>query len=290
MDFQLITDSVFDLNQSYADKLDFAVIPMEFSLDGTAYLHYADCRSLSIKDFYKALKDGADAHTTQINIERYMNTFTPFLENGRDILYICFTSGLSGSYNTCMIAVDELKEQFPQRRIEVIDCACASIGQGNLVYHTAKYIQKNSPDLDSAKQYAEELKKKICHWFVVEDFDQLKKGGRVSSVAATFGKALHIKPLLSVDNDGKLLTVAKVRGDLKAYDALVNRLVAHGEDIKQQTVFIGHSDAIEKAEKLKRMVAPLVKKVIITDIGPVIGTHVGVGMLALSFIGKRIFE
>lgn len=219
-----------------------------------------------------------------------MRFFSSVFEQGKDILYICFTSGLSGSYNSSLIAARELKEKYPERRIEIVDCACASVGQGNLVYHVAKYIRQSSPSLDEAKQFAEDLKLRVCHWFVVEDFDQLKKGGRVSAVTATVGKALNIKPLLSVDNDGKLITVAKIRGTLKAYDALVDRMIAHGENIKNQTVVIGHTACPERAEKLRRMVAPLVKDVIVLEIGPVIGTHVGVGMLALTFHGQRIFK
>ena len=290
MNYIPVTESVCDLDQKLCDRLGLTVIPMEFNVDNVSYLHYPDCREMPLDVFYKKLKEGADAHTTQINIESYTRFFSDIFERGLDILYICFTSGLCGSYNTCRIAAEDLKEKYPQRRLEIIDCACASVGQGNLVYHVGKYVQENSPTIDEAKQYTEDLKMRVCHWFVVEDFDQLKKGGRVSSVTATFGKALNIKPLLTVDDDGKLMTVAKIRGYLKAFDALTERLHAYGEDLENQTVVIGHTACPERAEKLRELVAPFVKDSIVTEIGPVIGTHVGAGMLALTFHGKRIYK
>lgn len=289
MSFILVTDAVCDLNADLLDSLGVEVLPMEFSIGDKVYKHYPDCREMAIEDFYKEIKNGAMPTTSQINIRTFQKFFEPYLKEGKDILYICFTSGLSGTYNTCMIAVSDLLEKYPERKIMVLDSACASLGEGNLVYHVANKV-KNGASIEEAFQYAMETKDKVAHWFVVDDLEHLKRGGRISSITATFGKALQIKPLLSVNDDGHLVTVAKIRGYLKVFDNLVDRLVRDGENIESQTVFIGHADNMEGAEKLKRMVEPLVGKVIIVNIGPVIGSHVGAGMLALTFLGNRNYK
>lgn len=289
MSFILVTDAVCDLNADLLDSLGVEVLPMEFSIGDKVYKHYPDCREMAIEDFYKEIKNGAMPTTSQINIRTFQKFFEPYLKGGKDILYICFTSGLSGTYNTCMIAVSDLLEKYPERKIMVLDSACASLGEGNLVYHVANKV-KNGASIEEAFQYAMETKDKVAHWFVVDDLEHLKRGGRISSITATFGKALQIKPLLSVNDDGHLVTVAKIRGYLKVFDNLVDRLVRDGENIESQTVFIGHADNLEGAEKLKRMVEPLVGKVIIVNIGPVIGSHVGAGMLALTFLGNRNYK
>lgn len=188
-----------------------------------------------------------------------------------------------------MIAISDLLEKYTERKIMVLDSACASLGEGNLVYHVANKV-KNGASIEEAFEYAMETKDKVAHWFVVDDLEHLKRGGRISSITATFGKALQIKPLLSVNDDGHLVTVAKIRGYLKVFDNLVDRLIRDGENIESQTVFIGHADNLEGAEKLKRMVEPLVGKAVIVNIGPVIGAHVGAGMLAISFLGKRNYK
>lgn len=289
MSFVLVTDAVCDLNADLVESLGVKVLPMEFTIGDKVYKHYPDCREMSIKDFYQAIREGAMPTTSQININSFSKFFEPVLKEGRDILYLCFTSGLSGTYNTCMIAVSDLLEKYPERKIKVVDSACASLGEGNLVYHVAQKVNGGAT-FEEACQYAEETKIKVAHWFVVDDLEHLKRGGRISSLSATFGKALQIKPLLSVDDDGHLITVAKIRGYLKVFDNLVDRLVRDGDNIESQTVFIGHADNLEGAEKLKRMVEPLVGKAIIVNIGPVVGAHVGAGMLALTFIGKRNYK
>lgn len=289
MSFVLVTDAVCDLNADLLESLGVVVLPMEFTIGDKVYKHYPDCREMAIQDFYKEIKNGAMPTTSQINIRSFQKSFEPYLEEGKDILYICFTSGLSGTYNTCMIAISDLIEKYPERKIMVLDSACASLGEGNLVYHVAKKI-KNGATIEEAFEYANETKNKVTHWFVVDDLEHLKRGGRISSLTATFGKALQIKPLLSVNDDGHLITVAKIRGYLKVFDNLVDRLVRDGENIESQTVFIGHADNFEGAQKLKRMVEPLVGKVVIVNIGPVIGAHVGAGMLAISFLGKRNYK
>lgn len=289
MSFVLVTDAVCDLSEDLVKTLGVEVLPMEFTIGDKVYKHYPDCREMSIEDFYKEIRNGAMPTTSQININTFNKSFEPFLKEGMDILYICFTSGLSGTYNTCMIAVSDLMEKYPERKILVLDSTCASLGEGNLVYHVAQKA-KQGCSIEEVYKYAEETKNKVSHWFVVDDLEHLKRGGRISSLSATFGKALQIKPLLSVDDDGHLITVSKIRGYLKVFDNLVDRLVRDGENLESQTVFIGHADNLEAAQKLQRMVEPLVGQAIIVNIGPVIGAHVGAGMLALTFLGKRNYK
>lgn len=286
MSYILITDSNCDLPDSLAKELNLTVIPMEFIMEDKCYKHYLDAREMSLNDFYSKLKSGVMSKTTQINYTSYTEYFEEYLKQGKDILFVCFTSGMSGSYNTSLLAIEDLKKKYPERKIIAVDSRCASVGLGYLMYYVGKKYNEGI-EIEELAEYAEDMKHKIGHWFVVDDLEQLKRGGRISAVTATFGKALQIKPLISVDEQGKLVTVGKIRGASKVYDALIAKMERDGEDYKNQTVFIGHADAIGKAQELQKRVAPMVKDTVICDIGPVIGTHVGSGMVALLFLGKR---
>ncbi len=286
-DYILMTDSTCDLSAEFAKKTGLEVMPMVFLMEERVYNHYLDCREMSLEEFYDNLKNGILSQTTQISYNSYLDYFEQFLTKGKDILYICFTSGLSGTYNTSRIAARDLKEKYPNRKITIIDSKCASVGQGLLMYYVANKYKDDKPDMDELEKYAESLKLNVCHWFVVDDIEHLKRGGRISSVTATFAKALQIKPVLSLDDEGKLVNVGKVRGANNVYDALIKKMQRDGFDYGKQTVFVAHADNIDGAKELKKRIKPLVKDVEILDIGPVIGTHVGSGMLALTFTGTR---
>lgn len=286
MDYKLFCDSTCDLTDEIAKEQNIEIIPMQFSVDNKNYSHYLDEREMTLSDFYAALKNGANVTTAQVQYDTFANSFEPFLKEGKDIIYICFTSGMSGTYNTCKIAVEELNEKYPERKICVIDSLSASVGEGYLAYLAGVKMNEGA-SFEELCDYIENTKMKICHWFVVDDLDQLKKGGRIGALSAAFGKALQIKPLISVDNDGKLIAVAKIRGNMKTYSTLIDRANRDGINLKEQTVFIAHAECPEKAEKLKEMVAPLVKEVKIFKVGPIIGSHVGQGMFALAFQGER---
>lgn len=287
-EYALFSDSTLDLTAECCEKYDINVIPMCVSIDGNLYKYTIDEKELSCADFYEKLKSGASCSTSQINYKDFKDSFEPVLKGGRDILYICFTSGMSSTFNTCNIAVNDLKQKYPDRKIVVIDSLSASIGEGVLVLNAAMKRQ-NGTDINTLAKWVEENATKACHWFVVEDLDQLKKGGRISAAAATFGKALGIRPLISVDMNGKLIPIAKIRGQQKVYSELISRLVADGVDTSEQTVIIGHANCPDRADELKKLLKEkkLVKHIIIANIGPVIGTHVGNGMLALAFMGER---
>lgn len=289
-EYVLFTDSTCDLPNDIAEDLDIKVLPMVFLMQEQAYNHFLDAREMSLDEFYTKLKSGVQSQTTQIAFDSYAEYFEPYLKEGKDILYIAFSSALSGTYNTSKIAARELLEKYPDRKIIIVDSACASAGQGALMYYLGKKYKNDKPRCEDLAEYAERLKLKICHWFVVDDIDQLKRGGRISSVTATFAKALQIKPVLSVDNEGKLVNVGKIRGANGINQLLIDKMKRDGAFYKQQTVFVAHADNIEGAKQLRKQVKGLVKDVKIFDIGPVIGTHVGSGMLALVFVGKRNLE
>ena len=286
--YVFISDCTLDLPAQHCSELDIHVIPMEFTLDGRPFKHYIDARQLSYQAFYQAMRTGRFSTTSQINYKEFSSFFQPFLESGKDILYICFTSGMSGTYNTCRIAVADLQKKYPDRKIVIVDSLCASVGEGLLVYH-AGLKKRAGMQLSALADWVEQNKQRVCHWFVVDDLEHLKRGGRIGTVTAAFGKALQIKPLLSVDSDGKLTTVAKIRGASKVLEGLADRLISDGANTKEQTVIIGHADVLEDAQALDRLLKErgLIKDSIIADIGPVIGTHVGAGMLALTFMGER---
>lgn len=289
-DYVLVTDSTCDLPDRYAEEFGLEVLPMVFLMEEKAYNHYLDAREMSLKEFYSKLKSGVRSQTTQIGYNTYIEFFERILKKGKDIVYIAFTSGLSGTYNTSTIAARDVLENYPDRKIDIIDSRCASAGQGTLMYYIGKKYKNDKPSSEDIIKFAENVKMRVCHWFVVDDIDQLKRGGRISSVTATFAKALQIKPVLSVDTDGKLVNVGKIRGSNNVYDLLIKMLERDGDEIDRQTVIVAHADNIDGAKELKKRVKGLVKNVHIFDIGPVIGTHVGSGMLALCFLGTRKTE
>lgn len=287
-DYCIVSDVTLDLTQDVIDEIGVKVIPMEFHLGDTTYTHYPDERELSCDEFYRRLKAGEDSVTSQINPVTYENFLEPMLKNGKDILYIAFSSGLSGTYNTGRMVVNDLLERYPDRKIVVIDSLCASIGEGLLVYLAAKEKMAGR-SLEEVAKFVENTKTKCCHWFIVEDLFHLKRGGRLNSLEAVVGTALRICPVLSLDKEGKLLVAAKVRGTKKGFEYLVKRLEEDGIDTQNQTVIIGHGGCREYAESLGKIIMErnLAKDYIITNIGPVIGTHTGQGMCALTFVGEN---
>lgn len=286
MKYVFMTDASCDLREDLVDEIGVEVIPMEFEIDGNFYLHYPDCRMMGLEEFYGHIRDGAIPKTTQINIDGFKNRFEPYLKAGKDVLYTGISTGLSGTFNTCKIAAEELMEKYPKRKIMLIDSCCDSAGLGYLVYMAGKKY-KEGASMKEVADYINDLKPRIAHWFVVDDLDLLKKGGRISTVAATFGKALQIKPLISVDETGKLVNVGKIRGKSNVIPALVERFKRDSSDMKKELCFVAHADNPEGAKELKKAVKGLCKHVEITEIGPVIGSHVGSGMLAVLFLGER---
>ncbi len=286
MDYVFMTDASCDLTEELVNEVGVEVIPMEFHMEGKSYLHYTDCRMMSLDEFYGKLKKGVDSKTTQINYDSFTSNFENYLKAGKDVIYTGISTGLSGTYNTCMMAVKDLKEKYPDRKIIAIDSLCDSAGLGYLVYLAGRKY-KEGATIEELAKFIEDTRLKVCHWFIVEDLDQLKRGGRISAVTATFGKALQIKPLISVDDGGHLINVGKIRGKSNVIPSLVKHMERDGEDLKNSLVFVAHADNKEGALELKKQIKGKCKEVKICDIGPVIGTHVGSGMLAILFTGTR---
>lgn len=286
-DYIIMTDATIDLPMEVVEKYDLKVIPMSFQIGETLYKHYPDERQMSSSDFYQHIRDGAMPVTSQINPTECMECMKPYLEKGLDLLYIVFSTGLSGTFQSAMIAANELMEEFPNRKIVVVDSLCASVGEGYLVMNAA--IKKSEGmSLEQLEKWVINNRHNVRHWFTVDDLNHLKRGGRVSAVEAALGSALNIKPIISLDNEGRLTVVAKVRGSKKATQYLYDKMVEEGIAIENQTVIVGHSDSLQKAQDMKEAILEkgLAKEVIVANIGPVIGTHVGPGMTAVTFLGN----
>lgn len=287
--YVLVSDATFDLPAEVIAENDIQVIPMGLTIDDVEYIHYPDERNLTISEFYGKLKNGAVSHTSQITPNTFHEFFSEILKEGKDILYIAFSSGLSGTYNTSQLVISELAEEYPDRKIYSVDSLCASIGEGLLVLLAAQK-KKSGMGIEELRDWVEANKRKMRHWFTVKDLYYLKRGGRISSVEAFVGTTLKIRPVLSTDDYGKLVVKTKIRGSKAELDLLVGKLETEGIDIKNQTIIIGHSDNIEQARELEAIIREkqLVKDIIIASIGPIIGTHTGPGMLALTFVGDEV--
>lgn len=287
-DFKIITDSTSDLPSGLVEELELHVIPMLFTVDGKDYLNTPDERQLSSHDFYEMLRAGKTSTTTQINIEVFKEEMRPYLEKGLDVLYLGFSSGLSSTFNSARLAAAELTEDFPDRKIIIVDTLAASMGEGLLVYHAAMK-KKQGMSLEETAAFVEENKLHLAHWFTVDDLNHLKRGGRVSGAAALIGTMLNIKPVLHVDDEGHLIPVDKVRGRRNSLAELVSHMEKTALSPGEQTVFISHGDAPEDAQYVEKLVRERfgVKTVYINPIGPVIGTHSGPGTVALFFLASK---
>ncbi len=283
-DYVIVTDSTADLSREFTSEMGIKIIPMKYLIGDKVYLD----NGFNIESFYLTLRDKVLPSTTQINVQEFVDFFSKYLKNNQDILYIGFSSGLSGTYNSALLARDELLKLYPDRKIKVIDSASASVGQGLLVYNAA-LIKKNGGSIDEAEKWVNQNKLKCCHWFMVDDLFHLKRGGRISPTAAVMGSILSVKPVLCLDNLGKLSISKKARGRRKALDLIVSKLSSAAPAANLQTIFIGHGDVPEDAnyvaEKIKSEFS--VKNLIINHIGPVIGSHTGPGALALIFLGNH---
>lgn len=286
-DYVIVSDATLDLPAGIADEYGIKIIPMGLNIDDIEYSHYLDERELPIEEFYQKLKNGATSHTTQITPVLFMDYFEDILKQGLDIIYIAFSSGLSGTYHTSQIVIRDLMEEYPERKIYSIDSLCASIGEGLLVMNAAQK-KHSGMSIEELKNWVEDNKCRARHWFTVKDLFYLKRGGRITSLEAFVGTALKIRPILSMSDTGKLVVISKIRGTRAELDFLVTKLEADGTDLASQTIIIAHGDNLAKAQELESIIRSknLVKDIIISKIGPVVGTHTGPGMLAMAFMGS----
>lgn len=286
--YAIVTDSSCDLPQNLADEYGLEVIPLTFNVGGKTYQNYLDGREYSFTDFYKEMREGAIVTTAQVTPQKFIDIYKKKLDLGQDVLGIIFSSGLSGTYNSACIAAEMLKEDYPDRKVMIIDSRCASLGEGLFDYYASKY-RKEGMSIDECYNALLELRPKVNHWFTISDFTTLLRGGRVSKTAAFLGKNLNIKPVLNTDDDGHLIPRFKKIGRKSAIKELVNQMdkLAIREP---QPVFICQGDCMEDAkfaEKLIRKRFPFVTDVVINWTGPVIGAHSGVDTLSIFFIGTK---
>lgn len=282
-DIYIMTDSACDIASALLSEWGVGQVCISYTFEN----HELD-KDTGIKAFYNHMREGHVAKTAAVNPNDFYGIFRPILQNGSDILYLSFSSGLSTTYNSACIAAQELQEEFPDRRITVVDSLCASAGQGLFVYLVAQKKQV-CQSLEELAHFAESLKRQICHWFTVDDLVYLKRGGRVSPTAAFVGGVLGIKPILHVDNDGHLINVGKVRGRKASILALADQYKKLALNPSEGTVFISNGDCQDDAAYLAKILKDRhgISVRLITDIGPVIGAHSGPGTLALFFVGKE---
>lgn len=285
-DYVIYTDSACDIAPSDLQKWGVKYSTLTFRFEGEDK-EYSN-EDMEIKDFYDRMRQGSVARTAAINIQTFKEGFEEELKKGNDILYIGFTSGLSTTYNSARVASEELAEEYTDRKIVVIDSLCASAGQGLLV-HMAVKEKEQGKTLDEVAAYIKDVLPKICHWFTVEDLVYLKRGGRVSSTAALVGNMLGIKPVLHVDDEGKLVNVSKVRGRKATLKTLVDKYTELAEDVSGGTVFMCNADCSDDVEYIKNELEERhgVCVEYVADIGPVIGAHAGPGTIAIFFVGKE---
>lgn len=287
-DFVIMTDSCCDLTAPLAEELGVEVLPLSLLIGEDAYRNYLDGREIGFKEFYDRVRGGAMPTTSAVSVGDFEDAMRPILAAGKDVLYLAFSSALSTTYQSAVIAVNELGEEFPDARIYVVDSAAASLGQGLLVYLCARQKQAGK-SVEEVYAYAQATKLKVCHWFTVDDLNHLKRGGRVSAATALVGTMLAIKPVLHVDNEGRLISVSKARGRKASLMALVDQMEKTAIDPQTQTVFISHgdceADANIVADEIRRRFGT--EAFVVNYVGPVIGSHTGAGVVALFFVGTE---
>ncbi|MCL1975457.1 MAG: DegV family protein [Firmicutes bacterium] len=285
-DYVIITDSTTDLSPQMAEELGLIILPLGFVVGEDSYRNYLDERELSIKTFYQRVLAGESVSTSQISTNEYISVFRAILEEGKDLIYLSLSSGLSATYEGSLFARDQLRAEYPLAKIHCVDSLSVSGGQGLLAYLMVQN-KRAGMNVDELCAWTEANRLKVCHWFTVNDLMHLYRHGRCSGAAAFAGSLLHIQPVLHVDDEGKLIPMEKVRNAKKALEALVDKMALTAQDPQEQVIFINHGDNLEGALYVEKMIRERwqVKDVIIGYIGPVIGAHTSQGVIALLFLG-----
>lgn len=281
----IMTDSSCDLPLEYIKTNNIPYLGIACNFKGQEYLEDFG-KTLKYKEFYAAVREGEMPTTAQINSYRFSEEFKKYAKEGKTVIYLAFSSALSGTYNSALVAREEVLEDYPQADITVIDTKAASMGVGLIVHHAYELLKKGASK-DEIIKWVEDNKLKAIHWFTVDDLNHLKRGGRISAAAAAVGSLLAIKPVMHVNDAGQLIPVSKAKGRKKSIKELFENLEKHIVNPEEQVIFISHGDCIEDAETLASMIREkyAVKDIIINFIGPAIGSHSGPGTLALFFLG-----
>jgi len=283
----ITTDTTCDLPQEYLDQHNIILLPLYYSIHETVY---GEENALEPKEFYRIMREGAMPTTMAVNPDTARSVFSDLLVKGYDILHIAFSSPLSGSCSVATTTAREICEEIPDAKIIVIDSLCASLGEGLLV-HKAVQMKDNGKNIDEVAAWLENNKLNLCHLFTVDDLHHLHRGGRVSRASAIIGTLINVKPVLHVNNEGRLLPLNNVRGRKKALTALVDLMEGKTKNYseKNDIVFISHGDSLEDAQFVANLIKERlgVQDSLINMISPTIGSHSGPGTIALFFMGSE---
>jgi DegV family protein with EDD domain len=283
--YQIITDSACDLPKSMLGQLDVLSVPLHILFRGQ---NLPDSVDEGLKEIYDGLRAGEPASTCAANPDGWRAAMEPVLAQGMDVLVLAFSSALSTTYQSAVIAAQELSERYPQREIRVIDTGSAALGQGFFVFHACQQRDRGL-SLEALAQWCLENKGHMCHWFTVDDLMFLKRGGRISGATAVLGTMLQIKPVLHVDDEGRLINMEKARGRKASMDALVRKVRQLGQGYDNRIVFVCHGDCPQEAAQLQKQLLEIegIEEVFVGNLGAVIGAHAGPGTLAVFFLGSH---
>ena len=286
--YRIITDSCCDLTQELVHELNLIYLPLYVNYKGASFPNMLDESGLKTKDFYDGMRAGEMATTNAVNPSQWKEAAEAVLKAGQDVLILAFSSGLSTTYNSACIAAEELREEYPDRKIAVVDTLAASLGQGLICWYVCKK-QQSGASFEETAAYAKEILPHIAHWFTVNDLFHLKRGGRVSAATAMVGTMLQIKPVLHMDDEGHLISVSKARGRKGSLEALAAKVGEDAIEPEKQTMFISHGDCLEDAMVVGKILQEKygVPEVKYNYVGPVIGAHTGPGVVALFYYGKK---
>lgn len=284
-DYVITVNSTVDLPKNWLEERNVPVIPLKYTIDNETY---TDMEGLSAKEFFAKLREGKMAVTSQINPEEARAQLEPFLKEGKDILHLGFSSGLSGTYNSMRIAGEELQEEYPEAKIIIIDTLCACLGEGLLLYKTLQQ-KAAGKTIEETAQWVEENKLHICHNVTVDDLFHLHRGGRISKTSAVLGSVVQIKPIIHMDENGKLQVVGKERGRKKSLNKIVNMAEEQIKGWDNDIAMITHGDCLEDAEYVAKLVRERlgIENILINNIGTVIGSHTGPGVVAVFVMGNK---
>lgn len=284
-DYVITVNSTVDLPKEWLEERKVPVIPLKYTIDNETY---TDMEGLSSKEFFEKLRDGKMATTSQINPEEARAQLEPFLKEGKDVLHLGFSSGLSGTYNSMRIAGEELKEEYPEAKIIIIDTLCACLGEGLLLYK-ALQLKEAGKTIEETAKWVEENKLHICHNVTVDDLFHLHRGGRISKASAVLGSVVQIKPIIHMDENGKLQVIGKERGRKKSLNKVVDMAVEQIKGWDNDIAMITHGDCQEDAEYVAKLVRERlgIENILINNIGTVIGSHTGPGVVAVFVMGNK---
>ena len=287
MGIKIITDSACDLTRDYIKNNNIGLLSLILNLNGQAIKDDLG-ETLSYKDFYNKMREGTTPTTSQINAHEFEEEFIKYIKNGDSIIYISLSSSLSGTFNSANIAKNNLKDEYPNANIYLVDSLSVSVGQGLLVAKACE-MRDSGIGAEEIVNWLEENKRKVIHSILIDDLNHLKRGGRISGATAAIGGLLNIKPTLFLDDEGKLIQGEKIKGKKKALRFLVNEVREKAVDTENEILYICHGDCLEEAETLRDMILEEVKfkNVIISYVGNVIGAHAGPGVLAAVFLGSN---